>query len=57
MVRDGKAVSEPGYITDVITDDAIGFIEQHKSSPFYLSVHYTAPHSPWIGHPKEIVES
>ncbi|MBM4047954.1 MAG: sulfatase, partial [Planctomycetes bacterium] len=25
--------------------------------PFYLSVHYTAPHSPWTGHPKDIVDS
>jgi len=57
MVRDGKAVSEPDYITDVITDDAIAFIERNKNSLFYLSVHYTAPHSPWIGHPKEMVES
>ena len=37
------------YFTDVITDGAIEFIEQHASdeSPFYLSCHYTAPHSPW----------
>jgi arylsulfatase A-like enzyme len=25
--------------------------------PFYLSVHYTAPHSPWTGHPRDIVDS
>ena len=25
--------------------------------PFYLSVHYTAPHSPWTGHPQDIVDS
>ena len=24
---------------------------------FYLSVHYTAPHSPWTGHPQAIVDS
>ena len=57
MVRNGEAVNEPGYITDVITDDAIGFIESHKNvdDPFYLSVHYTAPHNPWDEeqHPKE----
>ena len=56
MIRDGKMINEPGYITDVITDEAIHFIdrEKHKESPFYLSVHYTAPHSPWVNnHPKE----
>ncbi|MCK9287706.1 MAG: sulfatase-like hydrolase/transferase [Sphaerochaetaceae bacterium] len=49
MVRDGNPVIESQYITDLITDDAINFIKQQKNSdkPFYLSVHYTAPHSPW----------
>ena len=37
------------YFTDVITDGAIEFIDQHAAddAPFYLSCHYTAPHSPW----------
>lgn len=57
MVRDGQLVNEPGYITDVITDEALQFIEAHRHQPFYLSVHYTAPHSPWVGHPQDIVDS
>jgi len=59
MVRDGALVNEPGYITDRITDDALAFIDAHArdEQPFYLSVHYTAPHSPWVGHPQEIVDS
>ncbi len=60
MIRDGKPINEPGYITDAITDDALHFLEQQSRGdrPFYLSVHYTAPHSPWIdNHPKEIVDS
>lgn len=59
MIRDGKPYLEPRYITEVITDDALAFIEKYsgKENPFYLSVHYTAPHSPWIdNHPKEFVE-
>lgn len=55
MIRDGELVNEPGYITDVITQEALNFIdrEKGKETPFYLSVHYTAPHSPWIeAHPK-----
>ena len=37
------------YITDTITDKALEFLEELSSeeNPFYLSVHYTAPHSPW----------
>jgi len=60
MVRHGEIVHVPGYLTDVITDDALDFIDEQAggSSPFYLSVHYTAPHSPWIDqHPQEIVDS
>ena len=33
MVRDGKAVREPDYISDVITDDAIAFIERIPCRP------------------------
>lgn len=61
MVRDGKLGIEPGYVTSVITDEALRFLEAHHrtraAQPFYLSVHYTAPHSPWTGHPQEIVDS
>jgi len=60
MVRDGKLVNESGYVTDVITDDALTFLDEQRSDsrPFYLSVHYTAPHSPWIDeHPRDIVDS
>ena len=56
MIRDGRPVDEPGYVTDVITDEALGLIER-TTEPFYLSVHYTAPHSPWQGHPQDIVDS
>lgn len=58
MIRDGYPVVEKGYITDLITDDGIQFIEKHAEvgTPFYLSLHYTAPHSPWINqHPERFV--
>ena len=58
MVRDGKGIIEDGYITDIITDEALGFLDRQEGDvPFYLSVHYTAPHSPWTGHPQDIVDS
>ena len=59
MIRNGERFNAPGYVTNVITDDALGFIDRHAAgpAPFYLSVHYTAPHSPWTGHPQEIVDS
>ncbi|MBL7005536.1 MAG: sulfatase-like hydrolase/transferase [Spirochaetia bacterium] len=57
MIRNGEPVKASGYITDVITDDAIAFIEENMDRPFYVSVNYTAPHSPWTCHPQEIVDS
>jgi len=58
MVRNGELVTESGYITDLITDDALEVLEDYaRRQPFYLSVHYTAPHSPWTGHPQHIVDS
>ena len=66
LVKDFKCVIVEGYITDLITSDAIDFINQEASTgkPFYASIHYTAPHSPYTGaggkadteHPKEIVD-
>ena len=57
MIRDGEVEVQPGYLTDVITDDALEFIETNKANPFYLSVNYNAPHTPFTGHPQDIVDS
>lgn len=60
VVEDGKIYFESRYITDVITEKALGWLEEfsREENPFYLSVHYTAPHSPWEEeqHPKEFVD-
>lgn len=60
MVRNGKLVHEPGYLTGAITEDALAYLDTHSrdDNPFHLCVHYTAPHSPWIGeHPSQIVDT
>lgn len=60
VVENGRVSFEKRYITHVITDRALGFLDECKGreEPFYLSVHYTAPHSPWSEdqHPKEYIE-
>jgi len=56
IVRDGKVVTTPGYLTDVLTDEAVAFLDGAASDhrPFHLSLHYTAPHSPWVDqHPPQ----
>ncbi len=43
---------EVGYLTDVLSDRALGYVQRMAESaqagrPFFLSLHYTAPHWPW----------
>jgi arylsulfatase A-like enzyme len=41
---------QEGYLTDLISRRAVDWIERvaaPKGDPFFLSVHYTAPHWPW----------
>jgi N-acetylgalactosamine-6-sulfatase len=42
-----KPVQREGYLTDLITQEAVGFIKKHRNAPFFLDVSYTAPHSPY----------
>ena len=34
-------------MTDLLTDRAVSYIKRRRTAPFYLSLHYTAPHWPW----------
>jgi arylsulfatase A-like enzyme len=36
-----------GYTTDLVTERAARFIDEHKDEPFFLDVAYTAPHWPY----------
>jgi arylsulfatase A-like enzyme len=42
-----KEVHRSGYLTDLLTEEAISFLKRAKGKPFLLSLHYTAPHWPW----------
>ena len=61
IVENGEITVRHGeYVTDLITDRACADIDRMAGSekPFYLSVHYTAPHSPWESeqHPKKWID-
>jgi len=45
---DGESQKMKGLTTDLLTDYALKFIEGNKQRPFALSVHYRAPHAPWL---------
>ena len=38
-----------GYLTDLFTEKALQVVRKSHTKPFYLSLHYNAPHSPWEG--------
>ena len=52
---EGKVpVERIGYMTEMLTQRAVEYISSRRkgpgtASPFYLSLHYTAPHWPWEG--------
>ena len=47
LKRNARWVPTSGYISDVLTDAAIRFIEKHKTEPFLCYLAYNVPHSPF----------
>jgi len=48
MIRDGKPIVEPGYVTDVITERSLDWLKaRDKSKPFLLMAQHKAPHREW----------
>lgn len=49
LEHNGKPVATRGFITDVLTDQAIDFVKSKSAAeqPFFCYVPYNAPHSPW----------
>ena len=46
LEHNGQMTPTRGFITDVITDYALSFIERHRDRPFFCYVPYNAPHTP-----------
>lgn len=49
-------VEKVGYMTDLLTQRAVEYVRRLHKKPFYLSLHYTAPHWPWEG-PNDVAVS
>lgn len=60
VIENGELHFENRYITDLITEHALDYLDSFakQENPFYISVHYTAPHDPWDEdqHPKEYID-
>jgi arylsulfatase A len=47
--QDREPVQRQGYMTDLLRDEAVGFIREQRTggSPFFLNLSFTAPHFPF----------
>ena len=50
FIKNGERIKSEGYVTDVITDKAIDWMEnkRDKDKPFCLLLHHKAPHRTWM---------
>ncbi|MBK5294594.1 MAG: sulfatase-like hydrolase/transferase [Acidobacteriia bacterium] len=54
MFLNGKPVQEKGYLTELMTWQAAQFLDrQNGAKPFFLTVSYFNPHTPYDGHPQK----
>jgi len=48
LLRNGALEKHEGYCTDIFAREAIGFMERHRTEPFFLYLATNTPHSPLI---------
>ena len=47
LERNGRPVRTSGYLTDVLTHEALEFVRKNRERPFLCYLSYNAPHSPF----------
>ena len=53
--ENGEMIEEEGYVTDVITDKVIKYLDgRDKSRPFFVMMHEKAPHRNWMPAPRHL---
>ncbi len=49
FIKNGEEYRAHGYVTDLITDDALEWISQRDTTrPFFIMIHNKAPHRNWM---------
>ncbi len=46
LQQNGKRVTFDGYLTDVLGDRSVSFVEENKDQPFFMYLAYNAVHTP-----------
>lgn len=55
FIENGNHITESGYVTDIITDKVINFIDNRKrDKPFMIMYHQKAPHRNWMPAPRHL---
>ena len=55
FLENGLEVEHPGYVTDLITDFALDFLDNRDAGkPFLLLYQHSAPHRNWMPSPKHL---
>ena len=53
MIEMGQRKKHPGYVTEILTEQALGWLKERNSEkPFYLMLHHKAPHREWLPAPQ-----
>ncbi len=47
LYEDTKPIKRTGYLTDLITERSLAFIDRHAGRPFFLQVCFNSPHWPF----------
>ncbi len=56
LIEMGERKQYPGYVTDIVTDIALDFLEgrRDKTKPFMMMLHHKAPHRNWQPAPRHL---
>ena len=49
LYENDAMVYPQGYLTDLLTQKSVDFINQKHNKPFFLNINFNAPHWPWQG--------
>lgn len=57
MFLNGEKRQEQGYLAEIMTNRAAEFLDQqNESKPFFLTIGYLNPHTPYEGHPQKYLD-
>ena len=57
FIDNGTEVRHEGYVTDLVTDLALDYLEDRdESRPFLLLYQHKAPHRNWMPHPRHFID-